>query len=302
VHLLNSVHFFEAELNEIDRDRAEIVLDDGTIVCYDFLILLTAKQGEIEDLWMAKNFVEKTPPPVSVIGDSLVAYYLLSHFPGCAHIAHNPRFKLEGTLATIIKDSAIATCDFKEVPEVLLGILERSSMVYDGGIVIDELFRTNDPKIFAAGPITIFSRLYRVKDDGNIISQTEYGSQIGAVILRYVDPLDKFEEPPPIVGSDDVKNLVKQQGPQSVPKFSTKRAEYYTLTGGRIFYRNGFPSAKCRSLETIKGGQTIRFFVDPAGFIQAFEYFGPADGSIFNWMKFIGLPAVLLNNMVERFD
>jgi hypothetical protein len=239
---------------------------------------------------------------VSVVGDSPVAYYILSHFPGSAHIAHNPRFKLEGTLATIIKGSTIANCDFKEVPEVLLGILEQSSLVYDGGIVIDELFRTNDPKIFATGPITMFSRLYRVKDDGNIISQTEYGNQLGSVILRFVDPLDKFEEPPPIVGSDDVKALVKAKGPQSVPKFSTKRAEMYQLPGNRIYYRNGFPSGKCRCLETTKGGQTLKFFVDGAGFIQAFEFLGAMDGEIFNWMKFSGLPAVLLNNMIERYD
>jgi hypothetical protein len=251
---------------------------------------------------MAKDFVENTQPPVSVVGDSLVAYYILSHFPGCAHIAHSPRFKLEGTLSTIIRDSTVAQCDFKEVPPNLLRILERSSLVYDGGIVIDEIFRTNDPKIFATGPITMFSRLYRVKPDDNIISQTEYGTQIGRVILKFVDPLDPFEEPPPIVGSDDVKNLVKVKGPESVPKFSTKRAEMYYLPGNRVFYRNGFPSAKCRCLETSKAGQTIRFFVDPAGFIQAFEYLGDSDGSIFNWMKFIGIPAVLLNNMIERYD
>jgi hypothetical protein len=42
--------------------------------------------------------------------------------------------------------------------------------------------------------------------------------------------------------------------------------------------------------------------VDGAGFIQAFEYLGTMDGSIFNWMKFIGLPAMLLKNTIERFD
>lgn len=302
LHLLNAVNFFEADLAEIERSEDQIILNDGTIVCYDFLILLTAKEGEVADMWMAKNFVENTQPPVSVVGDSLVAYYILSHYPGCAHIAHNPRFKLEGTMATIIRDSTVAYCDFKEVPPVLLGILERSFLVYDGGIVIDELFRTNDTKIFAAGPITQFSRLYRVKDDGNIISQTEYGNQIGAVILKYVDPLDKFEEPPPIVGSDDVKNLVKTKGPHSIPKFSTKRAEMYQLPGNRIYYRNGFPSTKCRCIETTKNGQTIRFYIDSIGFVQTLEYIGVSDPSIFNWIKFIGLPGVLMNNMIERFD
>ena len=76
----------------------------------------------------------------------------------------------------------------------------------------------------------------------------------------------------------------------------------YTLPGNRIFYRNGFPSSKCRCLETCKHGQTIRFFIDASGFVQAFEYLGDSDGDIFNWMKFIGLPAVLLNNMIERYD
>jgi hypothetical protein len=300
LHLLNGATHFSSDLAEINRDESEIILDDGTILAYDYLMILTAKQGELADMWMAKRFCESTPAPVSVVGDSLVAYYILSHYQGCAHIAHNPRFKLEGTLATIIRDSAVANCDFREVPPKLLAILEASSLVYDGGIVIDELFRTNDPKVFAAGPITMFSRPYRYKDDGSIISQTEYGRQVGSVILKLVDPTSDFIEPPLIVGSDDA--LLSEKNPSFLPKFSLRRAEMYQLPGGRIFYRNGFPAAKCRCLETVNSGRTIRFFVDAAGFVQAFEYLGESTGSIYDWTKFIGLPAVLLNNMVERFD
>ena len=300
LHLLNGATHFSSDLAEINRDESEIILDDGTILAYDYLLILTAKQGELADMWMAKKFCESTPPPVSVVGDSLVAYYVLSHYQGCAHIAHNPRFKLEGTLATIIRDSAVANCDFREVPPKLLAILEASSLVYDGGIVIDELFRTNDPKVFAAGPITMFSRPYRYKDDGSIISQTEYGRQVGSVILKLVDPTSDFIEPPLIVGSDDA--LLSEKNPSFLPKFSLRRAEMYQLPGGRIFYRNGYPAAKCRCLETVNSGRTIRFFVDAAGFVQAFEYLGESTGRIYDWTKFIGLPAVLLNNMVERFD
>jgi hypothetical protein len=130
-------------------------------------------------------------------------------------------------LARIIRDSAVTQCDFKEVPPVLLGILQGCSLVYDGWIVINALFWTNDPKIFAAGRVTMFSRLYRVKYDGNAISETGYGNQIDATILKFVDPLARFEEPTPIIGPDDVKNLVKAKGPQSVPKFSTRGAEVY---------------------------------------------------------------------------
>lgn len=307
IHLLNGATFFNHSLKSINRPDSTISIqkenDERAPIIdlhYDFLVLLTAKQGETADMWMAKKFCETKKPPVSVVGDSLVAYYILSHYPGCAHIAHNPRFKLEGTLATIIRDSAVANCDFREVSPKLLDILEKSSLVYDGGIVIDELFRTNDPKVFAAGPITMFSRPYRAKDDGALISQTEYGRQIGAVILRLVDPTDDFVEPPLIVGSDDA--LLAEKNPSLLPKFSLRRAEMYQLPGSRIFFRNGFPAAKCRCLETVNSGRTIRFFVDAAGFIQAFEYLGESTGMIYDWTKFIGLPAVLLNNMVERFD
>jgi len=302
LHLLNSATFFESDLVSIIREDNQIILDDQTTLTYDYLILLTAKEGEIADMWMAKNFVEKTQPPVSVVGDSLVAYYILSHYPGCAHIAHNPRFKLEGTLATIIRDSSVAYCDFKEVPPKLLSILEESSLVYDGGIVIDELFRTNDPKIFASGPITMFSRLYRLKDDNRIISQTEYGHQVASVILKFVDPLEKFEEPPLIVGSDDAKALIDSKINHSIPEFSTRRSEMYYLPGNRIFFRNGYPSNKCRCLETNKNSRTIRFYIDSSKFIQAFEYLGEMSGNVFNWMKFIGLPSDLLNNMFERYE
>lgn len=302
LHLLNGATHFSSSLSKIDREKSHIELQDGTELFYDYLILLTAKEGEIADMWMAKRFCETTQAPVSVVGDSLVAYYILSHYPGCAHIAHNPRFKLEGTLATIIRDSAVAYCDFKEVPPDLLEILEASSLVYDGGIVIDELFRTNDGKVFASGPITMFSRPYRAKDDGIPISQTEYGRQVGSVILRLVDPTEDFVEPPLIVGSDQAKALVAEKSPKSLPVFSKRRAEMHHLPGNRISFRNGYPATKCRCLETAKNSKILRFFVDAAGFIQAFEYIGERTGKIYDWTKFIGLPAVLLNNMIERFD
>lgn len=38
--------------------------------------------------------------------------------------------------------------------------INQSSLVFDGRLVIDENYHTNDPLIYAAGPLTKFKRLY----------------------------------------------------------------------------------------------------------------------------------------------
>ncbi len=43
--------------------------------------------------------------------------------------------------------------------------INSNSLVYDGRLVVDHNFCTNDPSVYAAGVITKFSRRYRVKVD-----------------------------------------------------------------------------------------------------------------------------------------
>jgi hypothetical protein len=77
VHLLNGVNFVEADVDEIERAESQMILENGAIVSYDFLILLTARQGEVADMCMAKSFIEESEERVA-IPLLLIAFFHIS--------------------------------------------------------------------------------------------------------------------------------------------------------------------------------------------------------------------------------
>ncbi|KAL2636300.1 hypothetical protein R1flu_007779 [Riccia fluitans] len=54
--------------------------------------------------------------------------------------------------------SLLVTCDKKQVDLSLFHALNQESIIFDSRVVVDGLFRTNDPSIFAAGSLCKFSR------------------------------------------------------------------------------------------------------------------------------------------------
>ncbi|XP_045500084.1 cilia- and flagella-associated protein 61-like [Colias croceus] len=78
----------------------------------------------------------------------------------------------------------------KGVNEQLFMAIHKSGMAYDGGIVIDHNFRTNDPNIYAAGPITRYHRRYYAATRRHkYYDAYEIGMKLGAIIRNELDPL-----------------------------------------------------------------------------------------------------------------
>ncbi|XP_060630072.2 cilia- and flagella-associated protein 61 [Anolis sagrei] len=71
-------------------------------------------------------------------------------------------------------------------------------LVYDGRLVIDTNFHTNDVAIRAAGPLTKFSNIYYANEWTHInFSSKEIGFQLAATMLNLFDPtLEPVFEPP----------------------------------------------------------------------------------------------------------
>lgn len=71
-------------------------------------------------------------------------------------------------------------------------------LVFDGRLVIDTKFRTNDVSIRAAGPLTKYSRRYCVDEwTHSNFNSKEIGFELAASMLNLFDPTRKtFSKPP----------------------------------------------------------------------------------------------------------
>lgn len=71
-------------------------------------------------------------------------------------------------------------------------------LVFDGRLVIDTEFRTNDVSIRAAGPLTKYSRRYYVGEwTHSNFNSREIGSELAASMLTLFDPTSKPVSKPP---------------------------------------------------------------------------------------------------------
>ena len=86
--------------------------------------------------------------------------------------SHGKDINLKCTVRLITKDLVIIEISFqtlfcffnKQVDYEAFSAINQSSLVFDGRLVIDERNRTNDPTIYAGGPLTKFKRGYH-RDD-----------------------------------------------------------------------------------------------------------------------------------------
>ncbi|XP_068931588.1 cilia- and flagella-associated protein 61 [Petaurus breviceps papuanus] len=86
----------------------------------------------------------------------------------------------------------------KDVDYETFKALNDSCLVYDGRLVIDTTFHTNDIAIRAAGPLTKFSNRYYANEwTHSSFSSKEIGFQLAATMLNLFDPtLEPVMEPP----------------------------------------------------------------------------------------------------------
>ena len=71
----------------------------------------------------------------------------------------------------------------------LFSVLMSAGIVFDGGIVIDASFKTNDPSIFSVGPIAKFSRGFKSSKTQLALHNThECGVMLASSLIGWLDP------------------------------------------------------------------------------------------------------------------
>lgn len=186
----------------------------------------------------------------------------------------------EGAEATeAIEADFVVAADAPDIDPTVYACLNDASIVYDGAVVVDASFRTNDPDIYATGSIAKFSR--------------RLGK--GLVPLKYHDAKE--------VGAKLAESLIaRARGePPAVkpPALNRPRAESVIMPGKFQFLYVGAPGSFVNpTFESPPGGRSLvttfeqycRLDVDAEGVICGFYYCGDKKVDAARMGCIIGLP------------
>ena len=208
------------------------------------------------------------------------------------------RVQLELATGDVTEASAglLVLADVPDVDRVTFQALNDASIVYDGRIVVDALFRTNDPNIYAAGLVAKFSRRYAAEAPGGLsmegYSQRELGFRLADVLSH------RF-------GGRALSDA-------AFPVLVEPRVMSGMLPGGMQFIHAATPAEHLRSdgvFDALPGGHRLetrveglcRLDVDEHGVIAAALYCGKRRLDKSKLTQLVGLPVSYLGGLVEKF-
>ncbi|RVE46983.1 hypothetical protein evm_008367, partial [Chilo suppressalis] len=217
-----------------------------------------------------------------------------------------------------------------------LDAINRSSLVYDGGILIDHEFRTKDPRIYAAGTATRYHRRYYADTfRQKYFNAEEIGEKLGNQIRNQLDPLFsktnqnrskssvRFSMPSVVDGDVSPINYVSGQHHKSMsetteanderlPVFKKPVTTYCTLPGGLQYLEVRPPGLKQPTyyvqslnfsgtvMETYKRGY-FKIHLNSNNVVDGITCLSTQNYSLDNFQNIYGLPANVLNNVYLRY-
>jgi len=190
----------------------------------------------------------------------------------------------------------------KQVERATFDAINGNSLVYDGRLVVDTHFCTNDKAVYAAGVITKFSRRYRSKLQMSTVSGRECGAKLAEALLPVLDPLSTN-------GSGTEAPLPTFTKPKVVAGVLPGPLHYVSIVrpipGCETYLKMKAHSSFGRQLVTDDNDDNFSFCcvtLDKTGCIQAITYLGLKPVEDTNWACLVGLPESALNNLAPRFD
>ena len=144
--------------------------------------------------------------------------------------------------------------------------LNENAIVYDGKLVVNAIFQSNDPAVMAAGSVTKFSRRYGAQLPVSCYNSREVGAALGRTVLD--------------VAMFDGANL----DPDTCPTFSQAKAKGCMLPSGLQYFHTARPgrgSAPGEGRDLVTEGTapdgSVRFccvHVDKFDVVESISYLG----------------------------
>jgi len=199
----------------------------------------------------------------------------------------------DGTTSEI-SCGTLVTCAIPDIDIDAFNAVNDQSLIYDGALVVDGRFRTNDPTIFAAGPVVKHQRRLRARIPIRCYNSREVGNRLAACVLPVVDPASAFDLDEPIALT-----------PYHCPKAIGGR-----IPGGRNIFvvqkpqetLNSNSNVGLRELVTEGSQQYCRITLDRYAHISGLFHFGAAEVEHQNWLTLYGLPETVINRLSSRYD
>ena len=189
----------------------------------------------------------------------------------------------------------------KDVDSSAFKAMNDACLVYDGRLVIDRDFHTNDSSIFAAGPLTKFSRRYycdpwRLK----CYNSREVGEHLAIEVLKMFDPLQA--------------EASEVQDQNLIPTFSNPKVIHAILPGDSCYLDIFTPipdelkseekrkfSSKRELITTSDASGYFRIILDENGYIVHLTCLAKTKFEIENIIALFGMHEKLLNNLLARY-
>ncbi|XP_051000889.1 cilia- and flagella-associated protein 61 [Acomys russatus] len=178
-------------------------------------------------------------------------------------------------------------------------------LVYDGRLVIDTTFHTNDIAVRAAGSLTKFSNRYYANEwTHRNFSSKEIGFQLAAAMLSLFDPtLEPVTKPPA-----DLDRLI--------PMYKGAKIQGGILPGSKHYLHISKPAIPSpldvqRSQPdfgseivtgNVKDGTYFRLYINKYKLVEAITCFSKEPFPVSNYIRLFGQHERILNNLCTRYD
>jgi hypothetical protein len=185
-------------------------------------------------------------------------------------------------------------CGKKSVNHTTARAINDAFLIFDGAIVIDELFGTVDPFIFAAGPATKYTINQKTEWTHGHCSSAEVGKRAAWFMLHYFDPLLDINE----LSEQDKLHQYKEAKVASAVPF--QGLNYFAFDIPKL--PSYTPDARGRELDRAQENEFTRIRINARGYIESMCYCGPRSIPQKNLLCLYTRHEKYFNRLISRFD